>query len=281
MFTTIVECGRSLHRHINQYADSGRTLEIREVFARYATNVIASVAFGIDVDCIENPSAEFRQYGQRFFEPTPTNMFRFHLAFIYPKLAELLRLRFTDKDIGDFMTDTVRQTVDYREKNGVIRKDFLQLLMQLRNYGRVNENDDDWSADIKQHQHENSLDSMSIEEMSAHAFVFYTASFESTSTTMSFSLYELAKQPDIQRKVHTEIDTVLSRYNGEVTYESIAEMKLMERCIDGGCVPIFNLRFAQKQNKKQFCFVFMCRNAAIASAVRYSGPKMYERLQNP
>lgn len=238
MFTTIVECGRSLHRHLNQYADAGKTVEIREIFARYATNVIASVAFGIDVECIENPLAEFRQYGQRFFEPTPINMFRFHLAFIYPKLAELLRLRFTDKDIGDFMTDTVRQTVDYREKNGIIRKDFLQLLMQLRNYGQVKDNDDDWSAEIaddnsSRRKSTKHLDSMSIEEMSAHSFVFYTASFESSSTTMSFCMYELAKKAEIQRKVHAEIDAVLGQHDGQLTYESVGEMKFMERCIDG------------------------------------------------
>lgn len=40
MFSTIVECGRSLDRHLNQYADNGKTVEIREIFARYATNVI-------------------------------------------------------------------------------------------------------------------------------------------------------------------------------------------------------------------------------------------------
>lgn len=40
MFTTIVECGRSLHRHLNRYADDGEPVEIREIFARYATNVI-------------------------------------------------------------------------------------------------------------------------------------------------------------------------------------------------------------------------------------------------
>lgn len=40
MFTTIVECGRSLHCHLNQYAESGEPVEIREIFARYATNVI-------------------------------------------------------------------------------------------------------------------------------------------------------------------------------------------------------------------------------------------------
>lgn len=132
--------------------------------------MIASVSFGLDIDCIENPNEEFRLYGQRFFEPTPKNMFRFHLTFIYPKLAKLLRLRFTDKDVGEFMTETVRQNIEYREKNNVTRKDFFQLLMQLRNTGSIQE-DGDWSAKVVTKDKDTS---MSLEEMSAHSFVFYT-----------------------------------------------------------------------------------------------------------
>lgn len=237
MFNTIVDCGRSLDKCIDKSAKSGETVEIREIFARYATNVIASVAFGIDVDCIENPNAEFRQYGQRFFDPTPTNMFRFNLAFIYPKLAQLLRLRFADKDVGDFMTETVRQTLEYREKNNVIRKDFLQMLIQLRNMGKVQEADDDWSAKATTATNETF---MSIEEMAAHSFIFYTASFESSSTTMSFCLYELAKQPLLQNKAFEEIDAMLRKYDGQLTYESIGEMKYVEHCIDGKIQSKFN-----------------------------------------
>lgn len=67
MFDTIVNCASSLDEHIEQFAKSGKSIEIRDVFAQFATNVIASVAFGIDVDCIKNPDDEFRRFGQRFF----------------------------------------------------------------------------------------------------------------------------------------------------------------------------------------------------------------------
>lgn len=39
MFDTIVECGNSLHKYIDQYATSGETLEVRDIFARFTTNV--------------------------------------------------------------------------------------------------------------------------------------------------------------------------------------------------------------------------------------------------
>lgn len=64
--------------------------------------------------------------------------------------------------------------------------------------------------------------------------------FETSSSTMSFCLYELAKNPDIQRKVQEEIDEVTARYNGQITYDSIMEMKYLEMCMEGTGVLNFN-----------------------------------------
>lgn len=57
--------------------------------------------------------------------------------------------------------------------------------------------------------------------------------FDTSSTTIAFCLYELAKNPNVQDHVLNEIDHVLNKYNGNITYESISEMKLLEACIDG------------------------------------------------
>lgn len=76
MFEVIMNCGNSLEKYVDRYAKSNETLEIRDLFARFATNVIASVSFGIEVDSIENPNAEFRQYGKRIFDPTFTHTLR-------------------------------------------------------------------------------------------------------------------------------------------------------------------------------------------------------------
>lgn len=51
--------------------------------------------------------------------------------------------------------------------------------------------------------------------------------------TMTFCMYELAKNTDIQRRVHEEINDVLQKYNGQLNYESLSEMKYLDACIDG------------------------------------------------
>lgn len=52
--------------------------------------------------------------------------------------------------------------------------------------------------------------------------------------TMSYCLYELAKNPKIQQKVHAEIDRVLEAAgpDGVVTYEMMNDLKYLECCID-------------------------------------------------
>lgn len=58
-------------------------------------------------------------------------------------------------------------------------------------------------------------------------------SFETSSTTMMFTLYELALNPDVQEKLREHIRSVLSKYNDEVTYEAMLDMKYLQMVIDG------------------------------------------------
>jgi len=44
--------------------------------------------------------------------------------------------------VGLAMLEIVKETVEHREKNGIVRKDLLQLLIQLRNTGKIEENDE-------------------------------------------------------------------------------------------------------------------------------------------
>lgn len=50
---------------------------------------------------------------------------------------------------------------------------------------------------------------------------------------MTFCLYELALNPDIQDCLRAEIDTVLEKHGGNITYESIFEMEYLEKVVDG------------------------------------------------
>lgn len=65
MFSTLLDCGEPLQKYINKMATANKAVEFRELAAQYTTNIIASVAFGIEVNAIDNPETEFRKYGRK------------------------------------------------------------------------------------------------------------------------------------------------------------------------------------------------------------------------
>jgi cytochrome P450 family 6 len=95
---------------------------------------------------------------------------------LVPKLSIFLNLKSIDNDVEDFMMSMVRDTMDYREKHNVSRRDFMQLLLQLRNGGKVSL-DDDWDLTKTSKTDDKQVKSLTLEEVTAQAFVFFLAGF--------------------------------------------------------------------------------------------------------
>lgn len=103
-----------------------------------------------------------------------------------------------------------------------------------------------------------------MDEMVAQCFVFFLAGFETSSTTMTFALYELSIHPDIQEKVREELFRVLKKYNNEICYNSVRELEYMQQVIDG-----------------KFCFwysfIFFSVGIKIILLLRPDGPRVRNR----
>jgi cytochrome P450 family 6 len=143
MFGTLVDCGQQLKTVLREPARKGESFEVKDVLARFATDVIASCAFGIQCNCLQNPDAEFRQWGRRIFSPTfKTRIFRL-ANLLMPSLIKLFGITFIPKDVSNYFMEMVRETIEFREKNGLHRNDFMQLLIQLKNKTLTTADQDD------------------------------------------------------------------------------------------------------------------------------------------
>lgn len=65
----------------------------------------------------------------------------------------------------------------------------------------------------------------------AQAAVFFLAGRETSITSMTCVLYELAKQPEMQKRVREEILEIIQDANG-VTYEAVHNMKYLHQVIN-------------------------------------------------
>jgi cytochrome P450 family 6 len=133
MFPTLVECGVELQEYLQNFADKGDMLEMREVLAKFSTDVIASCAFGIQCNCLKNPDAEFRQWGKKALDTSFEVIVRNLLYILVPSVAIALKIPNTPNDVTNFFRTMVHETVNFRETHSVERNDFLQLLIKLKN----------------------------------------------------------------------------------------------------------------------------------------------------
>lgn len=78
------------------------------------------------------------------------------------------------------------------------------------------------------------------EDITAHAAGFFGDGFETSSIVMSFALYEIANNIDVQNKLKEEIDEVCSKSNGQINYEAVQEMKYLD-CVLNGIIFIYLL----------------------------------------
>lgn len=224
MFPIIKTCGETLSDYMKKSVERGENVfEFRDLMARYNTNIISSVAFGIDNDCINEPDHLFRRMGTKMFTPNLRMNFGIFLSMFAPWVYHYTSFKFTDPEVEDFMYSIVKQNVDYRAANNFSRNDFMQYLIQLKDEGYV-------SVDAKDN---GEVKKISIDDVTAQAFLFFQAGYETSSSTLSLCLYELSKHPEVQAKIHEEIDSALRKSGDDgISYDILQELKYMEWCID-------------------------------------------------
>lgn len=228
MFPSLMECTTSLQETAQRHSETTDPMDTKEVLSCFTTDVIGSCAFGLECKSFKDKDAPFRKYGKLVFTITKAQAIRRLISFAFPAFGKIFRFRSVRKEVSDFFVQVVRDTVTYRETHNVSRRDFLQLLIDLRQ-----------SSEKIGEEAENSL---TIEQMAAQAFAFFVAGFETSSTTMTFCLYELARHPDVQKRLREEVREVLKMHDGQVTYEALQEMKYMGQVLDGEYFLLWTVR---------------------------------------
>lgn len=233
MFQTLADTSVGLNDIMEEHSH-GKVLNIRDVIARYTTDVIASCAFGIECNTLKEPDSDFRKYGRKVFETSLENLLKLLMLFMFPNsVLKLLRFKNNRRDVEKFFLGVIKETAKYREANNVYRHDFMHLLLQLKNRGKL-------TNDGKVTGEKEGDVNLGLKDVAAQAFLFYTAGYETSSTASSFSLYELAINQKLQDEVRAEIREVLAKHDDKITYDAIMEMKLLQRVLDGKTLSFIN-----------------------------------------
>ncbi|XP_055381582.1 probable cytochrome P450 9f2 [Condylostylus longicornis] len=190
-------------------------LEMKDFFTRFTNDVIATSAFGIKVNSLNDKENEFYRMGRKITNFTGWVMLKFFLFSNFKAAMRFLRMKLFDPEQSEYFRRLVIDAMKYREVNGIIRPDMINMLMEARKNPEKSHNRE-WNDD----------------EIVAQCFIFFLAGFETSSNAMCFAAHELMENRDIQEKLIEEIDDVREQLNGEsISYETLNKMKYLDMVV--------------------------------------------------
>lgn len=120
-----------IHKRLDK--DGKAELEMKEMAALYSTDVIASCAYGVEANSLENPDGEFRKAGQAMFKMTFWRGLEFPAFFMLPQVMKFFRFKAFSKITTEFIQKTIPLVITAREMNGNKRNDLIDTLIEMKN----------------------------------------------------------------------------------------------------------------------------------------------------
>lgn len=187
-------------------------IEIKNILSRFTIDVIGSAAFGIDCNSLGGEKSKFYEVGLKVV--TSVNFVRRAFMMSFPAIAKKLRMKELDTELGNFYVDVVKETIRLRNENpSQKRNDFMTLMMNAMN--------------------STESDYLTFDQVSAQSLIFFLAGYETSSTTLTFCMYELSVNEAIQASARKSVSDVLEKFDGKLTYEAVGAMTYLEQCING------------------------------------------------
>lgn len=219
-----------------------QTYEMKDLFSRLTNDVIATCAFGVKVDSLKDSKNEFYESAQELSNfGTAKKSFKILFFRTVPWLMQLLKIKVNEERETTFLRTLITESMKIREEKHIVRPDMINLLMEARKGHLAHSNqsnlDKDDSAGFATVEESNvGMRSVKREwsdnEILAQCFLFLLAGFETTSSVLSFTAYEIAVNPEVQNKLYEEIKEISEQLQGKkLSYDVLQKMKYMDMVV--------------------------------------------------
>ncbi|XP_026755083.1 cytochrome P450 6B2-like [Galleria mellonella] len=230
MFYLIEKCSHSMQDMLDNEFGKSPVVKIRDLFARFTMDGIGTCAFGINTRTMEKDSYDnpFAFIGASMFLDTYYRGFKIFARAIWPMIFYGIGMKTFPTEANRFFHKVMTEVFAERQYKPSARNDFVDLVLALNEKQYItgdrltNMKGDDKKVTLK----------VDDEFLVAQCLMFFAAGFETSSTVLRYTLYELAKHPAAQERAIKEIDEYLRRHQNKLKYECVTELPYLEACIN-------------------------------------------------
>lgn len=162
--------------------------EFKDLTRKLSVDVIATTAFGIEINSFLNPENEFYVQTSRATDFTSLKSSLVFAGFFFCKpLMKALKMTMFQQETVDFFESAVLGTMKERQEKGIVRHDFINLMMQVKKGTLTHEADEEGNAEgfatVKEHDIGLAKIKREWDDMYlvAQCFGFFFAGFETVS----------------------------------------------------------------------------------------------------
>ncbi|CAD0204534.1 unnamed protein product [Chrysodeixis includens] len=229
MFHLIGNCSFELEAMLDREKQKSKALDVKTVLTRYTMDCICSCAFGVEAQSmVKTENNVFTHMGDIITDSSPSAAFRNVCKTIWPSFFYGLGYTAFSKEIDAFFSKMLTEIFNSRNYQPTNRNDFIDYMLKMKKNNLVGDSMNNLKSDS------GSKITMEIDDefLIAQCALFFVAGFETTSTTLMFTLFEFAKNPDKQARAIEEVDEYLNRHGNKLKYECVAESLYLEACVD-------------------------------------------------
>lgn len=111
-----------------------RSVECYDLLGKYTTDVIGNCVFGIDMNALKDEESEFFVMGRKIFTHDLKHSLRNAMKQLTPSLYGLVGHLLQQKEVDAYFINLFTNSIKYRRENKVVRRDFMQLLIELQDH---------------------------------------------------------------------------------------------------------------------------------------------------
>ncbi|XP_029832847.2 cytochrome P450 3A4 [Ixodes scapularis] len=215
-------CAKELVRVIEKNHERDEPVDVVDVAEGYSLDVITKCALAWKANCQHKSDDTLLLGLRRILEDLDSTVIESTLALpgvrsILKRIYPLTSVSKTFHGIAENVHDTINKR---RQGQSPREDDMLQMLL-------------DAQAGVEDKTYNVQKSDLLLEDrhVIGNSIVLLAAGFDTTATTIKFTLYLLAENPDEQEKVHSEIDAVLP-YDDEISLNSIQNLKRLDMVIN-------------------------------------------------
>ncbi|XP_075979732.1 cytochrome P450 6B1-like [Anticarsia gemmatalis] len=219
IFHLLVDRGDKFNNYIEDVTMKQPEQDVYNLMLKYTVSTIMVAGFGLDIDTFND---------SRLFEIIDEEVkasFLSEVDIVFPGFLTQFNLSLLAKNTIQFCHEIVRTGIS----NQRLKTDIHNVMDVILSF---KDKSDIYSTEKIKTDEKQPMVEVTDELLAAQAWVFYTAGNANNTLSLTYAMYHLARNPDVQEKLRQEIDEVLAKYDGKLTYEALKEMKYLDMAFE-------------------------------------------------